>query len=71
VAIDNFPQNIQHGGKHEIDRIELKLKKLELENRILQLVVENKDLTHKLNRLIKEGRVDKSVKDLIKVVRKT
>jgi len=27
VAIDNFPQNIQHGGKHEIDRIELKLEK--------------------------------------------
>lgn len=70
-SIDNFQQGVQNGGRHSIERIELKLKKLELENRILQLVVENKDLTHKLNKLIKEGRVDKSVKDLIKTVRKT
>lgn len=55
----------------KLDKIDTKLKKIELENKILRLIVENKDLTHKLNRLIKEGKVDKSIKNLIKVVRNT
>ena len=55
----------------KVEKIEGKLKKLELENKILRLIVENKDLTHKLNRLIKDGKVDKSIKSLIKAIRKT
>ena len=63
--------NNQVGGSKidKLDKIELKLKKLELENRLLQLVVENKDLSHKLNKLIKEGKVDENVKKIIKASR--
>jgi len=82
VSTMPVPNQIQAGGATKItinepdnfsnkklDKIETKLKKIELENKILRLIVENKDLTHKLNRLIKEGKVDKSIKNLIKVVR--
>ncbi len=63
----------EHGffNNKKLDKIDTKLKKIELENKILRLIVENKDLTHKLNRLIKDGKVDKSIKNLIKVVRNT
>ncbi len=60
---------IQSGGNYKLEKIELKIQKLELENRLIKSIVENKDLTHKLNKLIKEGRVDKGVKHIIKVVR--
>lgn len=76
-----FGKSNQHGGSvtkeqgsfndKKLDKIDTKLKKIELENKILRLIVENKDLTHKLNRLIKDGKVDKSIKNLIKVVRNT
>lgn len=63
--------NLQQGGKSsKINKIEKKLKKIELENKILRLIVDNKDLTHKLNKLIKEGKVDKSIKELIKKIRR-
>lgn len=52
------------------DKLESKLKKLEIENRILGLIVENKKLTQQLNELIKEGKVDPSIKTIIKSLRK-
>jgi|SaaInlStandDraft_4_1057021.scaffolds.fasta_scaffold02174_6 DNA-binding transcriptional ArsR family regulator len=52
-----------------LSKIEHKLKRLEIENRILKLVVENKDLTQQLNSLIKEGKVSPSIKKLIKMLR--
>ena len=58
------------GEPNNLDKIETKLRKLEVENRILKLIVENKDLTHQLNKLISEKKVDPSIKQLIKVVRK-
>jgi len=68
--MDNIfsPKYVQSGG-NKLNKIERKLKKLELENKILHLIVENKEMTHKLNKLIKDGKVDKSVKKLIKTVR--
>jgi len=67
--------NFQIGGRRiendNLKKIEEKLKKLEMENKILKLIVENKDLTHKLNDLIKDGKVDKNVKNIIKIVRKS
>ena len=57
--------------ENKFEKFEEKLKKLELENKILKLVVDNKDLTLKLNRLIKDGKVDKSIKGVIKSIRKS
>lgn len=59
------------GEPNNLDKIESKLRKLEVENRILKLVVENKDLTQQLDKLISEEKVDSSIKQLIKVVRKS
>lgn len=59
------------GEPNNLEKIETKLKKLEVENRILKLVVENKELTQQLNKLISEGKVDPSIKQLIKVLRKS
>lgn len=83
---NKFESEMQVGGKNNIDahiekafmepnnldKIESKLKKLEMENKILKLIVENRDLSHKLDKLIKEGKVDKkNIKNLIKLVRKS
>lgn len=68
---NNIPKEQGFFNDRKLDKIDTKLKKIELENKILRLIVENKDLTHKLNRLIKDGKVDKSIKNLIKVVRNT
>ena len=54
---------------NNIHKINSKLKKLELENKIIKLVVENKDLTAKLNDLIQNNRVDSNVKNVIKFIR--
>lgn len=65
---------IQSGGKssnEKMDKIKSKLKKMEEENKIIKLIVENKELTHKLNKLIKDGKLDESVKKLIKIIRKS
>ena len=59
------------GEPSNSDKLESKLKRLEMENKILRLVVENKELTHQLNKLIKEGKVDPSIKTVIKSLRKT
>lgn len=58
-------------GSEKMDKIKSKLKKMEEENRLIKLIVENKELTHKLNKLIKEGKIDESVKKLIKLLRKS
>lgn len=82
---NNIPlSSIQHGGSkidvqidkafdepNNMEKIESKLRKLEVENRILKLVVENKDLTQQLNKLISEKKVDPSIKQLIKTIRKS
>ena len=56
---------------NNLEKIESKLKKLKTENEILKLVVENKELTQKLNQLIDEKKIDPSIKQLIKIVRKS
>lgn len=67
----------QNGGSNisndsqTLGRFEKKLHKLELENKVMALIVENKDLTHKLNKLIKNGRVDGNVKKIIKNIRES
>jgi len=42
---------------------------LEIENKILKLIVDNRELRHRLNKLIKEGRVDKSINDIIQEIK--
>lgn len=56
---------------NNLDKIETKLRKLEMENKILKLIVENKELTAKLEKLIEDKKIDPSIKQLIKVVRKS
>lgn len=56
---------------NNLDKIESKLKKLEAENRILKLVIDNKNLNQQLNELIVEGKVNPNVKHLIKIFKKS
>lgn len=58
-----------HHGGSKIDNLENKIKQLELENKLINLVVENKNLNSQLNKLIKEGKVDKNIKVAIKNIR--
>lgn len=60
--------NVQHGGL-KLGNLENKIKKLELENKLIHLIVENKELNSQLNKLIKEGKVDKNVKTVLKNLR--
>lgn len=57
------------GEPSKNNKLESKLKKLEIENKILRLIVENKELTQQLNKLIKDGKVDPSIKSVIKTLR--
>ncbi len=63
----------QHGGKENSDmtleKINARLQKIETENKLLGLMIENKELTHKVHMLIKEGKIDKSIKEVIKKIR--
>lgn len=68
---NNTSHSHQSGGSNINDQLHHKLKKLELENKILRLVVENKKLSHQLNKLIKDGKVDKNIKKIIKMIRKS
>lgn len=65
IPSDKNKQNIDN----KLDKISSTFKKLETENKILRLIVENKELTHKLNKLIKDGKVDKSIKTILKILR--
>ena len=72
INIDNKDNiiPISHGGGHKSNhKIKDKLKRLEYENKIMKLFLENEELTHKLNKLIKNGKLDKSIKDYIKSLR--
>ena len=64
----------QHGGSHKEKsyktKINIKLEKLELENKALKLMIENKNLTNKINNMISEGTIDKNIKKIIKKIRK-
>lgn len=60
--------NCQHGGAKTIN-LESKIKQLELENKLINLIVENKQLNSQLNKLIKDGKVDKNIKIAIKNIR--
>lgn len=67
----NLDKAFNEPAKHDKrNKLESKLKKLEIENRILKLIVENKELTQQLNKLIKDGKVDPSIKSVIKSIRK-
>lgn len=63
--------NIMVGGRIDKSnsKIEHELNKLELENKALRLILENKMLTSKINKLIKEGSLDKDIKKIIKNIR--
>lgn len=63
-------QPSQFGGEatRKIQKIQSKMHRIENENKILKLIVENKELTHKLNKMIKDGKIDKNIKKLIKVI---
>ena len=73
IKIKNIDAQIEKAfaEPNNLEKIESKLKKLKMENEILKLIVENKELTQKLNQLIDEKKIDPSIKQLIKVVRKS
>lgn len=58
-----------HHGGSKLDNLENKIKQLELENKLINLIVENKQLNSQLSKLIKEGKVDKNIKIIIKNIR--
>lgn len=58
-------RHIHHGGAKLIN-LESKIEQLELENRLIRSIVENKELNSILNKLVKEGKVGKDVKMAIK-----
>lgn len=62
------PQHFGGETARKLHKIQSKMHKIENENKALKLIVENKELTQQLNKMIKEGKVDKSVKKLIKVM---
>jgi hypothetical protein len=68
----NIPNpNSSHSGLNLTEkRIESKINKLERENKFIKLMLENKELHSKLNEQIKNNKIDKSVKDIIKQMRK-
>ena len=68
---DNQSGGSKGSSSNKLDKIKSKLRKMEEENRIIKLIIENKELTHKLNKLIKDGKLDEGVKNLIKVLRKS
>jgi hypothetical protein len=51
-------------------KVKSKLHKLESENKLLKLIVENRELTHRLNKLIDDGKINENVKGLIKLLKK-
>lgn len=70
IQLDEKENNkhAQTGGS-KIGNLENKIKQLELENKLINLIVENKQLNSQLNKLIKEGKVDKNIKIAIKNIR--
>ena len=75
VVTNPDAKQIQYGGEtlsnvDKLNGIKLKLKKIEIENKILKLIVENKNLTEQLNKLISDKKIDPSVKQLIKILKK-
>lgn len=64
----NSMQNLNGSSNRKIN-VENKIKQLEMENKLLSLIIENKNLNSQLNKLIKEGKVDKNVKTIIKGLR--
>jgi hypothetical protein len=70
IKPEQHVQPVHEGGEPEIYKDnKVILHGLEIENKILKLVVENRELKHKLNNLIKEGSVDKGIKDFIKQIK--
>lgn len=50
--------------------LDLKIKKLERENKLIRLILENKVLHKKLNEQIKKNNINKNILDIIKNMRK-
>lgn len=51
------------------EKLEKALSKLEFQNKIMNLIVDNKNLNEKLNDLIKTGKVDASIKLILKKIK--
>ena len=47
-------------------KIENNIKRLEKENQVMKLIVENKELNKKINQLIDDKKLDSSIKKIIK-----
>lgn len=62
---------IEQIGGANIERLNHKIDKLELENKLIRLVIENKELGGKLNKMISKGEIDKNIKKIIKKIRKS
>jgi hypothetical protein len=65
---DNHDKHVKHsmdGGA----KINNKLEKLMLENKIISELILNKNLTKQLNDLITSGKIDSNVKQIIKYIR--
>lgn len=67
----NTTDNKNTQSTPNIQKISEKMKQLELENKMLSLLVENKNLHSQINKLIKDGKIDKNIKQIIKKLRTT
>jgi hypothetical protein len=46
-----------------------KIAKLKIENEVMEVIIKNRALTNKLDQLINDGKVDKSIKEILRQIR--
>lgn len=61
-------QSAQSKTERKILKAQKKLKQLEIENKFMRMIVENKELVQKMNILIREGKIDKNISKIIKLL---
>lgn len=72
INLSNTKFNDETNEKHHfnINDIERKMEKLEKENKLIKVILENNELHRKLNEEINNKRISKNIKNIIKELRK-
>lgn len=63
-------QEMHGGGDTLVEKMNKKIKQLDCENQMIKTIIENKELHHKMNKMVKDGSIDYNVKLLIKEFKK-